>query len=306
MTRDGKLHVLSIDANGTLTETQSNDLGLTGSACTPTISDGKLYVGGEVDNGEGSALAIVNLTNFETQLIKTADGTALLGGGIKGAPLVSTNDNGTYVYFTVNNAVTTDYVTYTAGGGVFSYKVGDTEAKSIYDAADHHQYCDSPVTCDEDGNLYYINDSCTLFKLQQASVEMNRLYNKWTGEHFYTASTEEKENLVKVGWTDEGVGWTAPTKSATPVYRLYNKYVEGGDHHYTLDKDERDACVKAGWTDEGIGWYSDDDQGVVVYRQYNPYAQTGTHNYTTSKSENDNLVKEGWRAEGTAWYGVKS
>lgn len=306
VTRDGKLHVLSLNATtGALTSTQSNDLGLTGSACTPTISDGKLYVGGEVNNSEGSALAIVDLTNYETQLIKTADGNALLGGGIKGAPLVSTNSNGTYVYFTVNNAVTTDYTTYTAGGGVFSYKVGDEEAKSIYDATGHHQYCDSPVINDTDGNLYYINDSCTLFKLQQATAQMNRLYNKWTGEHFYTASTEEKEGLVKLGWTDEGIGWTAPTKSKAPVYRLYNGYVDGGDHHYTLSADERDACVKAGWTYEGIGWYSDDDQGVEVYRQYNPFATTGTHNYTTNKDENDNLVKEGWQAEGISWYGVK-
>ncbi len=135
---------------------------------------------------------------------------------------------------------------------------------------------------------------------------MNRLYNKWTGEHFYTANDDEKANLVSLGWTDEGVGWTAPTTSNTPVYRLYNKYVAGGDHHYTTDTAERDNLVKAGWINEGIGWYSDDDKGVIVYRQYNPYAVTGTHNYTTSKDENDSLVKKGWRGEGTGWYGIKT
>ncbi len=135
---------------------------------------------------------------------------------------------------------------------------------------------------------------------------MYRLYNKWTGEHFYTSNADEQKNLVKVGWTDEGTGWIAPKKSDTPVYRLYNKYVEGGDHHYTTSKDERDACVKAGWTDEGIGWYSSTiDEGVPVYRQYNPYAETGTHNFTTSAKEDDNLISVGWISEGTAWYGVK-
>ncbi|WP_321973662.1 hypothetical protein [Paratractidigestivibacter sp.] len=138
-----------------------------------------------------------------------------------------------------------------------------------------------------------------------SGVTMHRLYNKYTGEHFYTADASEKDGLVNVGWTYEGVGWTAPSSSATPVYRLYNSYVPGGDHHYTTSKKERDDCVKAGWTDEGVGWCSDDAKGTPLYRQYNPYATTGTHNYTTSKAENDYLVSVGWSAEGVAWYGVK-
>ncbi len=138
-----------------------------------------------------------------------------------------------------------------------------------------------------------------------SKVTMYRLYNKYTGEHFYTADKAEKDNLANIGWTYEGVGWTAPSKSSTPVYRLYNKYVPGGDHHYTTDKDERDACIAAGWTYEEIGWYSDDAKGTPLYRQYNPYAVTGTHNYTVDKKENDCLVSLGWRAEGISWYGVK-
>lgn len=132
---------------------------------------------------------------------------------------------------------------------------------------------------------------------------MFRLYNPYTGEHFYTADASEGDHLISVGWRYEGVGWTAPASSKTPVYRLYNKYVKGGDHHYTTDKAEYDRLVKAGWTGEGVRWYSDDAKGVPVYRQYNPYAVTGTHNFTTDSAENDTLVSKGWRAEGVAWYG---
>ena len=306
MTRDGKLHVIAIDAEGVVSQVQTENIGLTGCACTPTISDGKLYVGGEVENG--SALAIVDLSNFSIQLVKTAGGRSLAEGGIKGAPLVSTNDSGTFVYFTVNNAETEDWVTYTAGGGVFSYKVGDDDAALIYDAAGHNQYCDSPVICDADGNLYYINDSGTLFKLTEEPVEalaMHRLYNSYSGEHFYTASDDERDHLISVGWTSEGDGWTAPSKSKTPVYRLYNKYVEGGDHHYTTSTEERDTCIAAGWTDEGIGWYSDDEERVALLRQYNPNAVSGIHNFTASQTENDHLVSVGWLAEGIGWFGVK-
>ena len=133
---------------------------------------------------------------------------------------------------------------------------------------------------------------------------MHRLYNPNTGEHFYTSNTDERDHLKEVGWTYEGIGWTAPSDSYTPVYRLYNANAPGGDHHYTTSADERDACVKAGWTDEGIGWYSDDDESVSLYRQYNPNAQAGSHNYTVSQKENDDLVNLGWTAEGVGWYGL--
>ena len=138
----------------------------------------------------------------------------------------------------------------------------------------------------------------------EETVTMYRLYNQWTGEHFYTASAEERDGLVAVGWTDEGLGWVAPT-SGDPVYRLYNPYVTGGDHHYTLSWDEVETLREAGWEYEGVGWYSAPaSTGVPLYRQYNPFATTGTHNYTTSRAENDHLVSLGWREEGVGWYGI--
>ena len=143
-----------------------------------------------------------------------------------------------------------------------------------------------------------------------ARVAMYRLYNKNTGEHFYTSNTTEQKNLVKAGWSDEGIEWYAPSgKTNTPVYRLYNKWVTGGDHHYTTKKSEYDSLEKQGWTKEGIGWYSTAEKetdSVPLYRQYNPFATTGTHNYTKSKTENDKLVKLGWKAEGSGWYGYAS
>ncbi len=134
------------------------------------------------------------------------------------------------------------------------------------------------------------------------SINMFRLYNPNSGEHFYTSSTGERDHLVSLGWNYEGVGWIAPKTSNTPVYRLYNPY--GGEHHYTTSLAERNMLINAGWNDEGIGWYSDDARTVPLYRQYNPNAFANNHNYTTSSSENDWLVSLGWRAEGIGWYGV--
>ena len=131
--------------------------------------------------------------------------------------------------------------------------------------------------------------------------KMFRLYNPYSGEHFYTASAYERDALVGLGWHGEGVGWVAPAEGA-PVYRLYNSYA--GDHHYTVSAFERDHLVELGWTDEGVGWYSAGENGVPVYRQYNPYARTGAHNYTTSEYEATALVELGWLYEGIGWYGL--
>ncbi|MDR2833830.1 MAG: family 25 glycosyl hydrolase, partial [Streptococcaceae bacterium] len=48
-----------------------------------------------------------------------------------------------------------------------------------------------------------------------------RLYNKNTGEHFYTSSSYERDSLINAGWNNEDIGWTAPN-SGTPIYRIYN------------------------------------------------------------------------------------
>ena len=133
-------------------------------------------------------------------------------------------------------------------------------------------------------------------------IDMYRLYNPNSGEHFYTKDELEKAGLVKEGWRDEGIGWIAPVTSKTPVYRLYNP--NAGDHHYTMKEEEKDNLISAGWNYEGIGWYSDDEKTIPVYREYNPNAVTGTHNYTTDKAEHDGLVKAGWNDEGIGWYAI--
>lgn len=165
MTHDGKLHVISLSAKGVLSEQNTVDLGLTNNLSAPAVSGDNLIVGGQT--AAGSALVLYNLKTGKTTMVAAADGKALPAGlnGIAATPLVSVRGGKTYVYFTVNSADSKDYVNYSAGGGVYRYTLGDAEATQIYDAAGHYQHCDSPVIADASGNLYYINDSGTLFKL---------------------------------------------------------------------------------------------------------------------------------------------
>jgi hypothetical protein len=142
----------------------------------------------------------------------------------------------------------------------------------------------------------------TVEAADSGSQDMYRLYNKTSGEHFYTANRTEAQGLVNVGWSSEGIGFVAPKHSNTPVYRLYNK--NAGDHHYTTSAFEKDSLVKTGWAYEGIGWYSSDAKKVKLLRAYNPHAQAGSHNYTTNPGEQSNLVRVGWKDEGIAWYAI--
>ncbi|MGH1830583.1 NlpC/P60 family protein [Enterococcus gilvus] len=130
-----------------------------------------------------------------------------------------------------------------------------------------------------------------------------RMYNKNDGQHHYTQIMSEANNLIKVGWNYEGVGWVSPT-TGTSVYRMYNP--NNGRHHYTPYVYERDNLVKAGWKSEGVSWYS--GGSVPVYRLYNPHAapREDSHHYTPLASERDSLVKVGWRSEGTAWYAART
>ena len=142
------------------------------------------------------------------------------------------------------------------------------------------------------------------FTVKEEAVPIYRLYNPNSGEHFFTGSATERDNLIKLGWKNEKIGWYAAKKSSIPVYRLYNKNA-GNDHFYTKSASEKDKLVKLGWKYEGIAFYASETRTTPVYRAYNPNAKMGTHHFTKSKSEYDTIVKLGWKAEKIAWYAVK-
>lgn len=133
-----------------------------------------------------------------------------------------------------------------------------------------------------------------------AQQDIYRLYNKATGEHFYTASSGEKDHLVAGGWKYEGIGWRALTQG-DPVYRLYNPN-NGGDHYYTVNHDEASKLVQLGWLWDNAAnpvFYSGGNYDLYV--EYNPNAKSGAHNYTTSANEHLTLLDRGWTHGAVAW-----
>lgn len=157
-----------------------------------------------------------------------------------------------------------------------------------------HTYPEGETVCSLCGNKFSED-------AEIATVPMYRLYNPNSGEHFYTGSEEERENLVAAGWIYEGIAWHAPVAEGIPVHRLFNP--NSSDHHYTTSTEEMDNLVEAGWQYEGVAWNSA-YSGSAQFRLYNPNADLGSHHYTSSTEERDHLVSLGWIWEGIGWYGI--
>lgn len=207
---------------------------MTGCASIPTLLDNNtLLVGGE--KGDSSALAIVDLKTMSVKFVSGSDGAALPAGGIKAAPLVSKQAEGTYVYFTVNSAQSDSKGNRISGGGVYRYKMGDAEATLAYDASGHNEYCDSPVVSDRYGNLYYINDSGTLFRLSDG-INVVLAYGDgsssssavFKGNKLLKPADPTREGYTFAGWYKDEACTEAYDFSAavTADMTLYAKWVK--------------------------------------------------------------------------------
>ncbi len=151
-----------------------------------------------------------------------------------------------------------------------------------------------------------VDGTCNICGIDRSTVEkrtvthMFRMYNPNTGEHFYTGSDEEKNNLVKAGWKYEGVGFTFPANTGAPVYRLFQPST--GEHLYTMDETEKTKLLKKGWNYEGIAFNSAYDTEAKQHRLHNPNAVVGAYHFTFSDEEKTNLLKAGWESQGIGWY----
>lgn len=158
------------------------------------------------------------------------------------------------------------------------------------------------------GNVYYIKRTIKVVDDKAVSpVPVYRAYNSNDGDHLFTTSQSEYNNVISAGWAAENIAWNAASSNADGgkvVYRVYN--ANSGEHFYTASREEYMNLGKAGWTQEGEAFYSPKAEGnVAVYRAFNPNATgPGSHMFTTSKSEYDNIVKAGWTGEGVAFYGL--
>ena len=277
----------TLRVNGTLVNNSFCDvypdyggkLWIDGGSCTGT---GGLGVYSETLTSPESAFSGLDLSAY------TVEELDLGGGSTRGWYMVPGAEEHVHSYVVVEDVAPTCIKD---GYTVFGCSCGDSYIEGKVATGVHTFDNAADTTCNDCGATIENDGSNPMF----------RLYNPNSGEHFYTGSNTERDNLTAAGWRYEGIAWMAPLKDGSPIYRVYNP--NSGDHHYTGSMDEVENLKAAGWQYEGVCWNSP-ATGVPVYRLYNPNADCGSHHYTTSADERDNLVSVGWQYEGIGWNGV--
>ena len=124
------------------------------STSTPAVANGKAYIGG-IDSSNNGQFTVVDLASMKVE--KTLD----MGkkADVKASPIASVQAGGVYVYFTCNKIP----------GALYCFNQSTGEAVEIYTpSGSNANYCTASVIADVQGNLYYTNDSGTLFALKAA------------------------------------------------------------------------------------------------------------------------------------------
>lgn len=230
VSRDGVLHKIAL-SEGVLTEQGSVAFAMM-STSTPTAANGKAFVCGADEDGYGT-LSVIDLTTMALDHTVRGD-----KGESKSAPLVSVQADGVYAYFTCNNTP----------GRMYGYHVGDGEAYALYTPEGQQQnWCTASVIADERGNLYYTNDSGTLFAFAgkpgfQVTFEVNG--GSYVSSRFVAAGSvlvqpddPTREGYTFGGWYEDEALTQAWDFSAPIVQTitLYAKWVsrgtDGNDDH---------------------------------------------------------------------------
>lgn len=201
------------------------------STSTPAVVQGKAVVCGSDSlkypvNGTISVIDIATMTLEKSVVAGT--------GQSQSAPLVSVQGDGIYAYFTCNSTP----------GGVYRYKLGDDAAEQLFvPEGDMQNYCLASIVADAEGNLYYTNDSGTLFKLSAApsfavSFESNggsavSTFRVAQGKPMTRPGDPTREGHLFLGWfSDEQLtqAWdfSRPVTGDMTLYAKWGEDVNGG------------------------------------------------------------------------------
>lgn len=168
-TKGGIIYKVSVDAYGNLGEVKTADMGGAITA-TPVIYNGRIYVGvagagGQFDPDGGHFFAVVDsesMTKIRELPIKGyPQASALLSTAYEDEDFNGDGeaDGRVYIYFTYNARPGGIYYTYDAT----NEKDAAKESKELFVPDTQMQnYCISTICTDNDGTLYYKNDSCYL------------------------------------------------------------------------------------------------------------------------------------------------
>ena len=187
-------------------------------AVTPEVYNGKVYVSGTVNDYSKGFMAVIDVTSDQYKVNYKAD----LPGYSQSTPIVvKDSTDSVNVYFTVNA---------NPNGGIYVLKdsKGATSgtAEKIFEPEkdDQKEFCANELHIDNDGTLYYINDSRYLFAV--GKKVSNTIPS--TSEATTTVVNETKvKPVTKTVKSERNVKLTWKKKKGAKGYVIYAKAGKG-------------------------------------------------------------------------------
>ena len=221
-TKGGTLYKVDVDENGNLTNESYIDLGGMTTAA-PLVYKNKIYIGvcgpgGQFNPDGGHSFKVVsnegtlseNSLMYELPIPGYPQAAALLSNAYENEDFDGDGkaDGRVYLYFTYNAEPGGIYYTYDTADATEALDMG----KELYvPDDDKQQYCISTICADDEGTLYYKNDSCYLMAVETnpavisnieikteegTDVSWNKAFDQRSKEYqINTKSTTEKLSI---------------------------------------------------------------------------------------------------------------
>ncbi|MGI6264420.1 MAG: PQQ-binding-like beta-propeller repeat protein [Acutalibacteraceae bacterium] len=195
----GTLHRIAF-ANGRLSETGKVAFAAA-STSTPAVYQGKAYVGGNNADYTG----VVARIDLDTMAV---DKTVSAPAAVQASPLVCDNGDSVAVYFTAN----------TTPGGLYVWRADEDAARELFvPEGEGQNYCMTSAIVDEDGTLYYTNDSGKLFAIQNVKQPAEPTEPAQTDDTDATKPEATDEPTATGPAATDAAQPTPPTGEETPL-----------------------------------------------------------------------------------------
>ncbi len=159
VTKAGYIYKISVDSNGCFGEVESAALS-GASTSTPVVYDGNVYIGVQSNGFKGN---ICVLDAESLVLIHTVS----MEGYPQSEVLVTTAYDDVYIYSSYN----------ASPGGITVISDSDYIPRQLFIPDEgYRSYCISPVVADENGTIYYKNDSGTIFAVEKIQPEAEKTF----------------------------------------------------------------------------------------------------------------------------------
>ena len=258
------------------------------STSTPAVANGKVYVGGS-DSSNNGQFTVVDLASMKVE--KTLD----MGkkAEVKASPIASVQGSDVYVYFTCNKTP----------GAVYCFNQSTGEAVEIYTpSGSNANYCTASVIADARGNLYYTNDSGTLFALK-AAPGYTVAFDTRGGSTVPSAMTAQNKTMVApanpersgytfAGWykdADCTQAWDFSKDVVTADMTLYAKWTKNESPVPSPVPSSRPVSTKGNASSTSLVLTSHATVSLAGVLKSNAARQTGEHESLLAVFDSDEL-----------------